>query len=72
MSQDLYQIARQSIEYNHKLLDTLGKEESVRMTHHPEEDVIKKISSLLPKSNEGKLVMTLLIGLVAFEILKKN
>jgi hypothetical protein len=42
------------------------------MTHHPEEDVIKKISSLLPKSNEGKLVMALLIGLVAFEILKKN
>jgi len=42
-------------------LDTLGKEESVRMTHHPEEDVIKKISSLLPKSNEGKFVMALLM-----------
>ena len=42
MSQDFYQIARQSIQCNHNLLDALGKEESVRMTHHPEEDVIKK------------------------------
>ncbi|PIY90522.1 MAG: hypothetical protein COY74_00920 [Nitrosopumilales archaeon CG_4_10_14_0_8_um_filter_34_8] len=72
MSQDLSQIARQSIQYNHRLLDTLGKEESVRIVHHPEEDVIKKISSLLPKSNEGKLVLTLLIGFIAFEILKKD
>lgn len=72
MSQDLEQIARQSIQYNHRLLDTLGKEESVRITHHPEEDVIKKISSLLPKSNEGRLALTLLIGFIAYEILKKD
>lgn len=72
MSQDLYQIVHQSMEYNHKLLDTLGKEKLVQIVHHPEEDVIKKIFSLLPKSNEGKFVMALLIGLVAFEILKKN
>lgn len=72
MNQDFYQVARQSMEYNHRLLDTLGKEESVQMIHHHEEDVIKKISSLLPKSNEGKLLLTLLIGYVAYELLKKN
>jgi len=72
MSQDFYQIARQSIQYNHRLLDTLGKEESARIIHHPEEDVIKKISSLLPQSNEGKLALTLLIGFIAYEILKKD
>ena len=71
MNQEALQIAKESMKDNHKLLTALGSEKPVKITHHPEEDVILQILNLLPKSTEGKLAL-LFIGLITWELLRSK
>jgi len=57
MSQQTLQLAKKSMKDNKKLLDALGSENSVKISHHPEEDTIQKLLALLPKSDLGKAAL---------------
>lgn len=63
-------IAQTSMQINRNLLKSLGDENKVRLTVNPDEDIIKKLLDLMPKSTEGKLLAlgaTLLVGYLLFK-----
>lgn len=73
MSQEVLQIARESMRDNRKLLAALGKEKPVILSHTPkEQSIISALLDMLPKSTEGKLALAGLVALVAWDLLRKN
>ena len=70
--QQTLQLAKKSMKDNRKLLDALGSENSIKISHHPEEDTIQKLLALLPKSDLGKAVLVGAVAILAYEFLKSR
>ena len=68
---DILRIARESMRDNRALLRNLGNEERIRLNKNPDEEVIKKLMELMPKSTESKLLAVGAALLLAYILLKK-
>jgi hypothetical protein len=72
MSQEVLQIAKESMKDNRKLLTALGNEKPIQSLALKEEKISSSILDLLPKSTEGKLVLAGLVALVAWELIRNK
>lgn len=45
---------------------------TLKILHHPEEDTIKKLLALLPKSDLGKAALVGAVAILAYEFLKSR
>ena len=70
--QQTLQLAKKSMKDNRKLLDALGSENSIKISHYPEEDTIQKLLALLPKSDLGKAALVGAVAILAYEFLKSR
>jgi len=71
MSKEMSKIVRDSINDNRRILDALGEEKQITLTHHKEEDLIKQLLDLMPKSAAGKVALGALIAIIVVAVLKK-
>jgi hypothetical protein len=49
-------IAQLSMKENRRVLDSLGDEKRFKLAKNPDDDLIEKLLSLMPKSTEGKIL----------------
>ena len=70
-SNDILRIAQESMKDNSALLKNLGAEKSVKIKNNPDEDIVQKLSELIPKSTEGKILAIGVAALLAYLLLKK-
>ena len=70
--QQTLQLAKKSMKDNRKLLAALGSENAVKISHHPEEDIITKLLALLPKSDLGRAALVGVVAILAYEFLKSR
>jgi len=70
-SNEILRLAQQSMKDNSILLKNLGDEKSVKIRNNPDEDIIQKLSELMPKSTEGKILAIGVAALLAYLLLKK-
>lgn len=68
---DILRIAKESMKDNSVLLRNLGNEERIRLNKNPDEEIIKKLMELMPKSKEGKLLAVGAALLLAYILFKK-
>jgi len=73
MNQEMLQVVKDSIRDNQKLLTTFGNEGPVKLTRHPEEEIIlSSLLDLLPKSTGGKLALAGLVAFVAWGLVRSR
>ncbi len=70
-SRDIMRIAEESMKENRELLNNLGYERKIKLNQNPDKDIIKKLTDLMPKSTEGKLLAAGAALLLAYIIFKK-
>lgn len=68
---DALRIAQTSMKVNKHLLRSLGDEKKINLKQNPDEDIIKILTDLMPKSTEGKILALGAALLFAYIILKK-
>ena len=71
MNEEMSKIVRDSINDNKRILDALGEEKPIILTHHKEEDLIEQLLDLMPKSTAGKVALGALIAIIVISVLKK-
>jgi hypothetical protein len=65
-------IAQISIRANRGLLKSLGDEKKVKLAKNPDEDIIKKLLDIMPKSTEGKLLALGVVVVAGYLLLKSK
>ena len=68
----ILKLAKQSMQYNRKVLTALGEERSVQLKKNPDQDLIDMVKDLMPKSTAGKIAVIGIAALIAFAILKSK
>lgn len=65
-------IAQTSMRVNQTLLKSLGDEKKVKLVKNPDEDIIKKLLELMPKSTEGKILALGAVLIAGYLLLKSK
>jgi len=68
-------IAKESIEENKNVLTAMGKEQPIKLSKNPDQDlldVLDQLKDLMPKSTVGKVAVIGLAALLAYAILKSK
>ncbi len=69
---DVLKIAQDSMRTNKDLLKSLGDEKRGKMVKNPDQDLIKILTDLMPKSTEGKILALGAALLVGYILLKSK
>lgn len=69
---DILKIAKTSMKTNKVLLKSLGDEKRITTTKNPDQDLIKILTDLMPKSTEGKILALGAALLVGYLLLKSK
>ncbi len=64
------ELAQISMRANQSLLKSLGDENKVNLVKNPDDDIIKKLVDLMPKSTEGKLLALGAVLVAGYILLK--
>lgn len=71
MSLNVLDYAEISISENKQFLERLAAEKKIKLDKNPDQDIIDKLLSILPKSTEGKILALGVALLFGYLILKK-
>lgn len=69
---DILKIAKTSMKTNKVLLKSLGDEKRITTAKNPDQDLIKILTDLMPKSTEGKILALGAALLVGYLLLKSK
>jgi hypothetical protein len=69
---DALKFAQISMKENKRVLDSLGDEKTIKLVKNPDEDLIDKLLSLMPKSAEGKILALAAALLFGYILLKSK
>lgn len=69
---DVLKIAQASMKTNKDLLKSLGDEKRKKLAKNPDQDIIKILTDMMPKSTEGKILAVGVAILVGYLLLKSK
>lgn len=69
---DVLKIAQDSMRTNKDLLKSFGDEKRSKLAKNPDQDIIKMLTDMVPKSTEGKILAAGIAILVGYLLLKSK